>query len=270
MSAGPVSSRWTCPSCGRSVPPDVVQCHCGLPRLVAQAQVARETREEARTFSIPGFLGQLVVLAVVFYLGLTWQRPEGAPRPVGRPLIRSPDPVPPERSDPPAPLPLPVAPAPAASVPPEAEPSLEEASEPPSPAPIESPSPTSPGPSPAPRVDRSEVDAKREQAEKRFEQVLARLGAEASRLNVNARRFESICLGGRGEPSSCEEGLGQISATADSLSRGVQEAEEEARRDWVTPGVIRDLRSRHGLDESNLGDLAASIRRFEALFRGKR
>jgi hypothetical protein len=248
------------------VPPNVAECHCGLTRLVAQAQAARATQKAARSFSIPDFLGQLVILAAVFYLGLTWQRPEGTPRPVGRPLIPSPDPVPPSGSRPP--IPPPATPAPAASVPPEAQPSIEEASEPPSPASSDSPTP-SPSPTPGPKTERSEVDVKREQAQKPFEQALARLGAEASRLTVNARRFESICLGGRGEPASCEQGLGEISATLDSLSRGVQEAEEEARRDWVAPGVIRDRRSRHGLDESNLGDLAANVRRVEAQFHGK-
>jgi hypothetical protein len=113
------------------------------------------------------------------------------------------------------------------------------------------------------------MDLKREQAEKRFEQALARFGAEATSLDLNARRFEAICLGGRGEPSSCAHGLGEISATLESLSRGVQEAEEEARRDWVAPGVIRDMRSRHGLDESQMGELNANVRRFEARFRGK-
>ena len=113
------------------------------------------------------------------------------------------------------------------------------------------------------------MDVKREQAEKHFDQTLARLGAEARRLNLNADQFESMCVGGRGEPGSCLRLLGQISASADSLGRGVQEAEEEARRAWVTPGVVRDLREKRGLDEGTLRDQATRVERLAARFRGR-
>ncbi len=239
-----------------------------MTRQAAEARVGREAQKRAPTLSIAGLLGQLAILAAVFYLGLTWQRPPlGPPAPVGRPLIPPADPVPPSSRDPSPPR-LPVAPAPAEFPSPEIQPTPEEPADPPAPTPSDSPSLTSPAPSPRP--ERSEMDVKREQAERRFEQVLARLESEARRLTANARQFESICIGGRGEPASCERGLGEISAIADSLSRGVQEAEEDARRAWVTPGVVRDQRHRHGLDEATLSDFSATVRRLEAQFHGKR
>jgi hypothetical protein len=74
------------------------------------------------------------------------------------------------------------------------------------------------------------VDVKREQAEKHFDQTLTRLGAEAQRLNLNADQFEVVCVGGRGEPGSCLRLLGEISASAAAVGRGLQEAEDDARR----------------------------------------
>lgn len=268
MSAGKAPPRWTCLTCGRRVPAEVAECHCGMTRQAAEARVAREAQKKAPTLSIAGLLGQLAILAAVFYLGLTWQRPpEGPPAPVGRPLIPSADPVPPSSRDPSPPR-LPLATAPAESPSPEMPPTPEEPADPPTPAASDSPSSIRSTPSPKP--ERSEMDVKREQAERRFEQALARLGSEASRLSANVRRFESICLGGRGEPASCERGLREISASAESLSRGVQEAEEDARHAWVTPGVVRDQRHRYGLDEATLSDFTATVQRFEAQLQGKR
>ena len=113
------------------------------------------------------------------------------------------------------------------------------------------------------------MDAEREEGERRLEETLARLEPEAARLSANAREFESICLGTRGEHHSCERLFTEVSTSADTLGRGLQEAEEDARRSWVVPGIVRDLRRRHGLDEATWSDLAAMVRRLEAQYRGK-
>lgn len=211
--------------------------------------------------SIPDLLSQLAVLGAVFYLGLAWhQMPKGLPPPVGHPLVLPPDPVPLASA---RPVPTP-AQTPLELSPPAETPTPEEPLEQPSPSPTLEPSPT-----PSPKAARSELDVKREQAESGFDQTLGRLQAEAKRLVLNATQFESLCLGGPGEPASCARVLNQISASADSLSRGMQEAEEEARRAWVTPGVVRDLRQRHGLDESTVSDLCGRAGRLEAQFQGK-
>ena len=51
---------------------------------------------------------------------------------------------------------------------------------------------------------------------------------------------------------------------------GDQEAEEEARHAWVTPGFVRDLRTRHGLDEATIGDLVARVGRMASSFGGQK
>ena len=264
MSAAKPASRWTCTNCGRRVPADVAECHCGTTRRVSEARVAPEGGKTTRGLRVPDFLGQLAVLGIVFYLGLTWQQTrKDIPPPMGRPLILPPDPVPPR---PPLPAP-PLTPAPFEPRLPAVAPTPDEAYEQPSPDPTPSPEMS---PSPSPKPQRSELDVKREQAEKHLDQVLARLAGEAQRLSANAGQFESICVGGRGEPASCARVLAQISASAESLSRGMQEAEEEARHAWVTPGFVRDLRTRHGLDEATIGDLVARVGRMASSFGGQK
>ena len=264
MSAGTAPSRWTCTNCGRRVPADVAECHCGTTRRLSEARVAREGGGRGWGFNIPDLLSQFAVLGVVFYLGLTWQQATKAiPPPVARPPMPAPDPTPPRAIG----APLPLANAPTEPSSPAVAPTPDEAYEQPSPAPTPSPEASPP---PSPRPERSELDVRREHAEKRFDQTLARLEGEARRLALNASQFEAVCLSGRGEPASCTRLLGQMSSSADAMSRGVQEAEEEARHAWVTPGAMRDLRHRHGLDEATIGDLAARVGRMSSEFGGKK
>jgi hypothetical protein len=112
------------------------------------------------------------------------------------------------------------------------------------------------------------VDIERDAGERRLEQALAKLAAEMTRLSTNAREFESVCLGTRGDPSSCERLFSDMSSGQEALGRGLEEAEEDARRSWVSPGVVRDIRRRHGLEESTWRDLADTVRRLSAQYRG--
>jgi hypothetical protein len=89
-----------------------------------------------------------------------------------------------------------------------------------------------------------------------------------TRLSTNAREFESVCLSTRGDPSSCERLFSDISSGVETLGRGLEEAEEDARRSWVSPGAARDLRRRHGLEESTWRDLANTVHRLTAQYRG--
>ena len=257
--------RWSCTNCGRSVPADVAECHCGTSRRAAERQVVEAARKKVRHFSIPDLLGQLAVLGAVFYLGLLWrQTPLAQPPPVGRPLLPSPDPTP--RLAPAPASPVPLAQAPFEPSPPGLPPAAEEREEQTVPLPAPRPEPSA---SASPRPEHSELDVKREQAEKRFDAALARLEGEARRLTLNADQFESLCVGGRGEPGSCQRLLSQISDGAESLGRSVQEAEEEGRQAWVTPGTLRDLRQKRGLDEGSVRDQTGRVERLAARFRGR-
>lgn len=259
------ASRWTCTNCGRSVPADVAECHCGTGRRASERQVVEAAGKKGRHFSIPDLLGQLAMLGAVFYLGFLWrQAPTTLPPPVGRPLLPSPDPTPRLAPAPRSPMPLtqvPVEPSPQGAQ--TAAEGLEEAT---LPLPTPRPEPSAPA---SPNSERSELEVKREQAEKRFDVALTRLEGEARRLTLNADQFESLCVGGRGEPGSCQRLLSQISDGALSLNRSVQEAEEEARQAWVTPGTLRDLRQKRGLDEGSVRDQTGRVERLGARFRGR-
>jgi hypothetical protein len=108
----------------------------------------------------------------------------------------------------------------------------------------------------------------RDAAEKRLEQTFAGLQTEMNRLSANAREFESVCLSPRGNPGSCQRLFDDIAAGGEALQRGLEEAENDARRSWVSPGVVRDLRSKHGLEESTCSDVLDTVHRLASRRRG--
>ncbi len=130
------------------------------------------------------------------------------------------------------------------------------------------PTPT-PSPIASPTPERTDTEIQREEGERRLEQTLARLKAEMARLAANARTFESICLSTRGERISCEGLFDDISSSDENLGRGLDEAEDKARRAQVLPGVIRDLRHKYGLEDSAWADLTSTVRRLKAEYRGE-
>jgi hypothetical protein len=246
-----------------------------MTRAATEARAAEEKRKNAPAFPLLDVLGGCAVLAGVFYLGLSWHRArEEPPRPAGAPLIRPPDPVTPSTPATLATFSVALAEPVAAESPREAM-TLAPG---PTPSPFSSESlllatlpSSSPSPSPSPtaKPERSELDVRREQGEQRLEQTLARLQGDVTRLSANARQFQSICLGTHGDASSCERLFREISSSATTLDRGLQEAEEDARRAWVVPGLVRDLRQRHGLDEATWSELSAMVRRLETTYHGK-
>ncbi len=259
------SSRWTCPLCGRSVPAEVDSCYCGMSRAAVEAEARREQEARRRERSVP-WLTVVCVLAaagVVSY-GTLARTP---------PPLRPPAPTPPSTvgSAPATPVaaerrpayePPPIGLAPATPLP-----FFAAAGRGARPAPA--PKATAgPSPDPAPTPDRDEVDLAREEGEKRLEQNYARLSREMSRLTENAREFESVCLGLRGEPRSCRRLFDEISSSAQALGQGLDDAEEDARRSWVAPGVVRDLRRKHGLEEPSWSDLASTVRRLITQYQG--
>ncbi len=257
-------SRWTCPLCGRSVPADVESCYCGTSRAAVEAEARREQEERRRERSVPW----LTVLCILAAAGLvsygTFARTAAPPRaPTAQPSAFERTPAAPAIADrgpafePPAAevvpaTPLPYAPAGGRGV------SL---------APVPQPT-ASPSPAPSPTPERDEVALAREQAERRLDETYARLSREMSRLTANATEFESVCLGLRGEPRSCRRLFDEISSGADALGRGLEDAEEDARRSWVPPGVVRDLRRDHGLEEQDWNDLVGTVRRLKAQYQG--
>jgi hypothetical protein len=242
----------------------VPECHCGTSRAAVEAQARRDRERDAPARASLLLLGAVAVVVVTGYLALfrygaapapappapegSAVGPETAPAAVSWPVSDTAD-----RRD-----------AGAAAAPP-AEPTDGWDA----PTPVPEPVPTgTPGPAPTAQAERSEVDTRRDAGQERLEQRLARLQAELTRLSANTREYESACLGMRGDPRSCQRLFDEIASGGEGLERGLQEAEEDARRSWVLPGVVRDLRRKHGLEESACSDVVSAVRRLAAQRRG--
>ena len=264
MARRPSPARWICPLCERSVPPDVPACYCGTSRAVVEAHAQRERERKTRPFPWPAFLGELGVVAVVVYWFVAPSEMAKAPSPstpVATPASPSAQPV-------------------AASSPNPLEPAGTRPTETPSPrtseravlarpAPTPAPSPSpGPGPEALAKTDRAELDGEREEGEKRLEQILARLQAEMTRLGENARQFEAVCLNRQGNLASCKRLYDEITSSGDTLARDLEGAEDDARHAWVSPGLVRDLRQRHGLEEDSWRDLSEKVHHLARQYQG--
>jgi len=259
--------RWICPLCGRSVPPDVPTCYCGTSRAAVEAQARRDRQRKASALQPLALLAGLGVIAGVLYLALARNDAPRPPKP-SAPEPSSVDSTP--EAQPIATRPPSTSEQPAigvAMVPPTSLAQAREREWLPTPIPVPVPTVT-PSPTPSPKPERTEVDIERDAGERRLEQTLAKLAAEMTRLSTNAREFESVCLSSRGDPSSCERLFSDISSSEEALGRGLDKAEEDARRSWVSPGVVRDLRRRYGLEESTWRDLANTVHHLTAQYRG--
>jgi len=142
----------------------------------------------------------------------------------------------------------------------------------PSPEPVASiqiatPEPPAPVTTTPPATAASEVDRQRADGEQRLEQSMAQLENEARTLLDGARRYRySGCSEagayGVGAAIVCTRSRQQLGELFVAIGRGLEAAEEDARRSWVDPGTVRDVRSKHGLDApawDKLADLVARL-----------
>jgi len=255
-------TRWICPLCERSVPADVDTCYCGTSRAAVLAHAQRERRLRARPFPWVVFLGELAVVAFGVYWVLAPNDMPEAPRPTA--ALATPAGI--ERETPtlapPSPSSLATPTTPPSQVP---VPRADEREPLPRGEPTMASSPKSKPPA---KPERTEMDLEREAGEKHLEESLARLAATMTALSENAKQFEVICLGQRGDPRSCARLHADMASADDSLARGLESAEDEARHAWVSPGLVRDLRQKHGLEEESWMDLQARVRRLTARYQG--
>jgi len=242
------------------VPADVATCYCGQSRALAEAQTRRDQRNSdsgLRSLVVPAGLG---VIAVLLYLA--WPRPVEAPAPA--PPVAGPGRAEPDARS----REVAAGPGRTADASPQTTPAPADAFwEMPTPAPLPAPVAT-PAPTPSATPEASEVDRRREAGEKRLEETLAKLKAEMDLLSRNAREFEAVCLSVRSDPGSCQGLFRSVAAGGEALRRGVEDAEEDARRSWVSPGVVRDLRRKHGLEEQACADIAETVRRLVVRYQG--
>lgn len=120
-----------------------------------------------------------------------------------------------------------------------------------------------------PPAGRSEIERKRETGTRLLEQRLQRVAALAGQLVGSIQEYHAACSSG-GQPMfdqpthDCDAMLRSVGRLAVAVGRGLDEAEDEARRNWVEPGTVRRLREENGLDSSAWDDLSSRVRQLEA------
>ncbi len=122
---------------------------------------------------------------------------------------------------------------------------------------------------PEPPAARSEIERKRETGTRVLEQRMQRVAALAAELVGSIQEYQAAC-GESGQPlfdqpqHDCEAMVRNVGRLAVAVGRGLDEAEDEARRNWVEPGTVRRVREENGLDSSAWDDLSRRVRQLEA------
>jgi len=121
----------------------------------------------------------------------------------------------------------------------------------------------------------SERDAQQEAGAKRLEERLSQISDQASQLLVSIQDWQASCRSG-GTPLydqpavDCNGMARNVGRLAFAVGKGLEEAEDEARRAGVLPGTVRQLRADHGLDSSKWDELSSKVRQLEAEARLRR
>jgi hypothetical protein len=120
-----------------------------------------------------------------------------------------------------------------------------------------------------PLPGQAEADRRREAAEAQLDAALASLAGHAREYRAMEAEYGRVCrgLGPDGTPPpgvapgaspneahpQCRAFKGRMDARLAWIREQLAVLDEEARRAGVYPGVVRDLRSRYGLDEDRWG-----------------
>ena len=209
----------------------------------AASHVAKE-KEQSRRRVEWDVASLLVLLAAVGGFGL-WRlaRDEGGLAPLPSPDLRS---IPPTASGwSPRPAPVVAESARPASTPLlpgpwEATPSRAPAEQAPA-------APASPSPSPA----KTATEALEEDGAKALDTALARAAHKAGDLGRRFREYDEACQGRRTGfvAGNCEQVEQEIRREATQIASEIEAAEDQARRSWVKPGAVREIRAKHRMDE---------------------
>jgi len=243
---------WRCPICLRRVPGKVTECYCGRKR---QPGDGPDDAGDGRSGAGALWLGLLALLVV------------GA----GAYMAVRPAPLPPSPASS-RPPPVDLAPPIERSVPTGLPTPLEAPPELPGPFPqtgevsADPLSATRPTPRPTPTATPSDsVDARREQGRLAFDVAVQNLRGRLDVLRRRLGQLDTSCPAAARNVVGCDDLRREIASDAQQIQAAVEQAEEQARRSWVDPGVIRDLRERHGLREGDVRGLLARVE--EALLR---
>ena len=120
----------------------------------------------------------------------------------------------------------------------------------------------------------SETERQREEGKARLEKRLSQISDQASQLLMSIQEWQASCRQG-GTPLydqpavDCEGMIRNVGRLAIAVGHGLDEAEDDARRSWVDPGTIRQLRADYGLDSSKWDELSTKVRQAEAEWRSR-
>ena len=265
----PAPATWVCPICGRRVPKREAECFCGAKQQVAQQhQVQQAKKQSTRIPTDVALLILAVVLVGVYGLRRATKDATESEAP-GRNLLAGVAPT----TEPPAPAaapPLPAAPSQAAQE--SAEPPAIQRAPPPPLPPLQAPAETAraatpppataaPAPTPAPPDERAQVRAAGLAA---YEAALRRLTDVAARVEENVRVFTQECGDSQKVGSAignCPEIEAAIRRDLQQVLRGLDAAEDEARRAWLEPGQVREARGRSVFGSRQWDDIVSAAQR---------
>jgi len=236
-----VPAVWTCPVCERKIPERVSECDCGVRKAQAlrHARAHEEQAREERGGS--GWRWSLLALAGAGGLlaaALAWQPRDG---------VR-----PPEIEPPPTTIAL------EATVPPPlgARTPYPTAATPPPPLPLQTVAPPekpSPSPSASPSPDAgSPVDDTRVRGAEAFQSAVAGIARQADDLRFRTREYSRQC---ETSPQvtrtiGCDDVRRVIEADLGRMTRALDDADDAARRAWVSPGTRRQIRGQLQVDDT--------------------
>jgi hypothetical protein len=245
-------SRWVCPSCARRVPRNIAICRCGAGQPTAPPNFTPRASARLGMWETLGLLAACVALPLAIRnLRTPVEHPRAA---VNLLPVASLDSSPPPAV--PAPLPVRVEPTRPVSTVAFPEPQAQPWRQAPQ---MAQPPLTFPTPAPMPEYartppsTRSELDVKRAVGRQQLAGVLSVVASAGRELAKRVRSYRS-CKG------SCDHLLDGVGQLAMIVGKGIDEAEDIARRNWLDPGEVTDARKAAGLD-SEYWDYIANIAR---------
>jgi hypothetical protein len=121
----------------------------------------------------------------------------------------------------------------------------------------------------------SQIESQREAGKQVLAQRLSQISDQASQLLVSIGEWQASCQSG-GTPLydqpavDCDGMIREIGRLGIAVGKGLEQAEDEARRSWVEPGTVRELRAEYGLESSKWDELSSRIRQAEAEWRQRK
>jgi hypothetical protein len=254
-------SVWICSNCRRRVPGQFQECRCGALRAHALGVIAPE--EESAGPSIWPKIAMGLGFGAALAGAWLWfvRSPEVIPKveqaAVAQPPATMSFPV--ENANPPVqpqidpqapPTPLPQARVEMGGQAPGAEFRFD----PGRPAPAEPPSTVPP-------TTLSEIERAKQAGRQQLAQEFSALAGNARRLIRLVGIYEGARCHGRPD-DDCAAVLAEINRVAVQVGAGMDRTEEIARKSWLDPGVVREMRAQYGLDDSIWDEIERETREY--------